>query len=85
MADQSHGGGTPAPVVVDRAPRVLALRVEAGLECWVIALPTDEALVIDPAGRVVAHTTVDRIRRRSRRGGPDLVEVVEYSDRPLAA
>lgn len=78
MVDQAREGGDPALVIVDRAPRVLALRTDAGVESWIFVLPTGEALLIDNEGRVTAHTSLERIQaRRARRGGYRIVEVVE--------
>jgi hypothetical protein len=85
MADLREGTNL-ALVIVDRAPRVLALHTEAGVESWIFVLPTGEALLIDTEGRVTAHTSLERIEaRKARRGGVRIVEVVEASAEAHAA
>lgn len=76
---ETRACGEPAVVIVDRIPRILALHTEEGVECWVVVLPTGDCVLIDTDGHVTAHTSLERIQaRRSRRGGPRLVEVFGY-------
>ena len=78
MADQPAARGKPTLVMFDRVPRVYALHADDRIESWVIALPSGDALIVDPDGQVTGITSLDRIEaRHARRGGPTLVEVVE--------
>lgn len=86
MADQIREGGDPALVLVDRAPRILALHTEEGVEFWVFVLPTGDAVLIDTEGHVTAHTSLEQLQaRRARHGGARLVEVIESPSNAQAA
>jgi ABC-type protease/lipase transport system fused ATPase/permease subunit len=86
MADHTARHREPLQVIVDRAPRIYALHCDDRIISWVVDLPTGDAVVIDPAGRLLAQTSLDRIRtRRARYGGPRLVEIVEPPAEPQAA
>jgi hypothetical protein len=86
MADRIVDQREPLHVIVDHAPRVYALHSDDRIVSWVVDLPSGDAVVIDPAGHLLAQTSLDRIRtRRARYGGPRLVEIVERPAESQAA